>query len=370
MDKQFIPLLDLTRQYQSVQVEIETAVLDCLRSQKFILGPEVKRFEKEMADYIGAPYALGVSSGTDALLLSLMALGIEPGDEVITTPFTFVATAGAIARLGAKPVFVDIREDTFNLDENKVQRAISKKTKAIIPVHLFGQSCEMASLVKIAANYELHIIEDAAQSLGAAYNKKSVGNFGVTGCFSFFPTKNLGGAGDGGLVTTSDEKLFEKMKIIREHGANSKYNFTLLGGNFRLDVLQAVILSIKLKHLNNWTKARQKNAELYQHLLKNAAVQTPKVIAENESVFNQYCILSENRDTLKAHLQTSGVGTEIYYPTPMHLQESFKYLGYQKGDFPISESVSQKILALPIFPELREEEIQYVARSILEFGET
>lgn len=367
MEKRIVPLLDLTRQYLPLQLEIESAVCRCLESQQFILGPEVKRFENEIANYIGTPYALGVSSGTDALLLSLMALGIGSGDEVITTPFTFVATAGCITRLGARPIFVDIREDTFNLDETQVERVITKNTKAILPVHLFGQCCEMDPLVDLAKAYGLHLIEDGAQSLGARQNNKSVGNIGVTGCFSFFPTKNLGGAGDGGLISTHDERLYEKMKTLREHGASSKYNFTLIGGNFRLDVLQAVILSIKLKYLNSWAAGRRKNAQIYQQLLQNVPIQLPVVTKNNESVFNQYCILTNDRDSLKNHLQANGIGVEIYYPSPMHLQEAFKYLGYQRGDFPVSESVSKRILALPIFPELDHAELQYVSETIQDF---
>jgi dTDP-4-amino-4,6-dideoxygalactose transaminase len=321
-----------------------------------------------MAAYLGAPFALGVSSGTDALTLSMMALGIGPGDEVITSPFTFFATAGSIARLGARPVFVDILEDTFNLDERLVAKAITKKTKAILPVHLFGQCCAMPSLLALANQHHLQVIEDAAQSLGASQHQVPAGRFGVAACFSFFPSKNLGGAGDGGLIVTRDPHVFEKMKMLREHGSARRYHHSLIGGNFRLDVLQAVILSVKLKYLDRWTEGRRKNAALYDQLLRDAKVRTPIVPPGNAHVYNQYCILSERRDELKKHLGDRGIGSEIYYPLPLHLQECFQSLGYRRGDFPVAESVAERILALPVFPELSEEEIRAVAEAVRGFN--
>ncbi len=370
MEKHNIPLLDLKRQYQPLRLEIENAVKQCLSSQQFILGPEVERFEKEMAEYIGAPYALGISSGTDALLLSLMALDIGPGDEVITSPFTFFATAGCLARVGAKPIFVDIHAHTFNLDERLVEAAITSKTKAILPVHLFGQCCEMSAIMDLAKKHKLLVIEDAAQSLGAKNRGIQAGNFGDTGCYSFFPSKNLGGAGDSGLIVTHNRDLYEKMKILRVHGSHPKYYHSLIGGNFRLDALQAVILSIKLKHLNTWAEQRNHNARLYNQLLQDLpspVLQTPTITADNYSVFNQYCILTEKRDKLKEYLQERGVGTEIYYPLALHEQECFQYLGYRQGDFPISEKSTKEILALPIFPELQADEINIVANTIKQF---
>lgn len=366
-----VPLLDLQAQYRSIKEEILPVIDTILESQRFIMGPEVDGLEQEIAAYSNCRYGIGVSSGTDALLTALMALDIQPGDEVITTPYTFFATAGVIHRLNAKPVFVDIEPDGYNIDPGLIEQAITSKTKAIIPVHLYGQCVEMDPILSIAEKHNLAVIEDAAQAIGAEYQCKRAGSMGTIGCFSFFPSKNLGGFGDGGMVVTQDESLSKKLKKLRNHGAEPKYYHALVGGNFRLDALQAAVLRVKLKHLDNWTAARQHNAGRYCELidangLTNNPIKLPKVM-QNRHIYNQFVIHVPKRDALKTFLQSKQIGTEIYYPVPLHLQECFADLGYQKGDLPNSEDAALSTLALPIYPELNEVQIAYVVESIREF---
>ncbi|MFQ6083140.1 MAG: DegT/DnrJ/EryC1/StrS family aminotransferase [Methanosarcinales archaeon] len=398
-----IPLLDLKAQYSTIKEEIKTAVEEVLESQHFILGPKVEELEKNIAAYSGTKYAVGVSSGTDALLVSLMALDIKPGDEIITTPFTFFSTAGVIARLNAIPVFVDIDPVTYNIAPNKIEEAITKKTKAIIPVHLFGQCADMDPIMEIAKKYNLYVIEDAAQSIGAEYpyskkttenpsktqnppftfhlshfTSKKAGSIGNVGIFSFFPSKNLGGYGDGGMVVTNDENLYEKIKILRVHGSEPKYYHKIVGGNFRLDALQAVVLNVKLKYLDQWSQKRRKNAEYYDKRFKELGleekefIKTPIPVYKNNGdknchIYNQYTIRAKARDKLREFLKENGIGTEIYYPLPLHLQECFKNLGYKRGDLPVSEEASETVLSLPVYPELNNEQKEYIVQKISEF---
>ena len=376
-----IPLLDLKAQYSQIKDEIRQAVDEVLESQQFILGPRVSELESEIATYSRCKYALGVSSGTDALLLALMALGTGHGDIVITTPYTFFATAGCIARLGAKPVFADIDPATFNIDPRKLETLLEKMTseelsrvRAVIPVHLFGQMADMQSIVPICRKYGLKIIEDAAQAIGSECpfggSTRRAGSIGDIGCFSFFPSKNLGGIGDGGMVVTNDADLYEKMKILRVHGSSPKYYHRAVGGNFRLDEIQAAVLLVKLKYLDTWTEARQKNARIYDELLSGVVSEhfrTPAALPGYRHIYNQYCIRTAKRDELKVHLRENGVATEIYYPLPMHLQECFSYLGYKKGDFPEAEEAALTALALPVYPEMSREGLEYVVYCINEF---
>jgi len=362
-----IPFLDLKAQYAGIKQEVLQAITDVCETQLFCLGPAVAEFEKKIAEYCGCKYALGVSSGSDALIVALMALDIKPGDEVITTPFTFFATAGAIARLGAKPVFVDVLPDSYNIDPDKIKEKITKKTRAIIPVHLFGQLAQMKPIMDIAGRHNLAVIEDAAQAIGATQNGIKAGNFGRLGCFSFYPTKNLGGFGDGGLVTTNDDKLAEKIKILRDHGQNPRYFYKTIGGNFRLDSIQAAALSVKLKYLEQWNKKRKQNAAVYDKLLADSPVKTPKIDPNNVSIYHQYTIVAPKRDNLQKYLAEKGAGTSIFYPKPLHLQECFKSLGYRDGDLPVSERFAATVLSLPIYPELTSEQIEYTAETILKF---
>jgi dTDP-4-amino-4,6-dideoxygalactose transaminase len=364
------PFLDLKAQFSSIKEDVVEAVTNVLISQQFILGPEVKSFENEIAEFLGCRFAIGCASGSDALLLSLMAIGIQPGDEVITTPFTFVATAGSIARLGAKPVFADIDPQTCNLDPAQIEKAISQKTRAIIPVHLFGQSAEMSAIMKVAEAHGVAVIEDAAQAIGALYHGKPVGTLGTLGCFSFFPSKNLGGAGDGGLITTNDATLADRLKLLRVHGSRSKYEYEVLGINSRLDSLQAAILRVKLRRLHSWTNGRRRNAETYRNLFSRAGVSQIKVPVELDGLFhvyNQFVIRVQDRKRLREHLRQTGVPTEIYYPSSLHLQPAFKYLGYKTSDFPEAESASAEVLALPIFSELTVDQLQTVVDAIAKF---
>lgn len=367
-----IPSFELKRQYQLIKVEIDRAIQSVLESGQFILGENVRLLEEEIANYCGVKYAVGVASGTDALLLSLTACGIETGDEVITTPFTFFATAEVISNLNAKPVFVDIEPESFNIDVEKIEKAITKRTKAIIPVHIFGQMCDMERIKEIGEKYGLYIIEDACQSIGAIYKDKRSGSIGNTGCFSFFPTKNLGGYGDGGIVTTNNEKLKEKLLLLRGHGSNKKYYHEILGYNSRLDELQAAILRVKLKYLDTWISRRQEIANLYTSLLSDIPyVVTPIVKSDRTHTFHQYVIRAQNRDDLQKYLFDSGIGSTVYYPLPLHLQPAYKSLGYKKGDFPEAEKASSEVLALPMWPELKDEEVKEVVKVIREFyGET
>jgi len=361
-----VPLLDLKAQFAPMRAAIMAVVSDVFESQYFILGPQVTAFENECAAYIGTPHAVGVSSGTDALLLALMALGIGPGDEVITTPYTFFATAGSVARLGATPVFVDIAPDTYNMDVRKVAAAITPRTKAIMPVHLYGQCVDMDPLLAVARKHKLFVIEDAAQAIGARYQDKQAGTLGTVGCFSFFPSKNLGGAGDGGLVTTADAALFEKMKQLRMHGMEPKYYHALIGGNFRLDALQAAVLRVKLNYLNAWHEGRRRNAAKYDAAFATcAAIVTPTVRPDCYMIYNQYVIRVPQRDKVLAALKAATIGSEVYYPVALHQQQCFAYLGHAAGAFPEAERAARETLALPIYPELTDEQLRYVAETVL-----
>ena len=373
-----VPLLDLKLQYRTIKAEVLKTVEEIFESQYFILGPHVDNLESKISKYCFSKHAVGVSSGTDALLISLMAAGIGHNDRVITTTYTFFATAGSIARLGAKPVFVDIDPDTYNISSESVKSVIAKMTveelatlKAIIPVHLYGQCADMDPIQNIAKEYNLIIIEDAAQALGAEYKKKHAGSMGDFGCFSFFPSKNLGAFGDGGIVTTNSDDFDDKLRVLRVHGSSPKYYHKIIGGNFRLDAIQAAVVSIKLKHLDNWTKARQENARTYRELFTDADlkdfVKLP-VEKEKQHIYNQFVIsLKDKRDDLHRFLSESEIGTEIYYPVPLHLQECFSYLNYKKSSFPVAEHAAGHTLALPIYPELSEDQQEYIVKKIKEF---
>jgi dTDP-4-amino-4,6-dideoxygalactose transaminase len=349
-------MLDVVAQHAPLIDRLTDKAAAVIRSGRYILGPEVVAFEREVAEYIGAEHAVGVSSGTDALMVALMALGIGPGDEVITSPFSFFATAGCIARVGATPVFVDIRPDTFNIDVEQVAAAVTNRTRAILPVHLFGQACDMQALSGVAATHGLPIIEDAAQAIGTKSPLGPVGTLGAYGCFSFFPSKNLGGFGDGGLVTTQDSALAEKARVMRAHGSNPKYYHSMIGGNFRIDALQAALLRVKLPELEGWTSRRRENASRYDVAfsasgLDESLLRPPPRRFEGH-VYNQYVLRSSRRDELQAHLQAEKIATAIYYPVPLHRQECFAYLGYREGSLPVSEKASGEVLALPIFAGL------------------
>jgi dTDP-4-amino-4,6-dideoxygalactose transaminase len=362
---------DLQAQFAAIRHEILLAVESVLESQHFILGQQVELFEKEAAAYVDAPYAVGCASGTDALYLALCAQGVGPGDEVITTPFTFVATAGSIARAGAKPVFVDIDPDTFNIAPDLVEKAVTEKTRAILPVHLFGLAADLRPILRIAADHGLAVIEDAAQAIGATYHGQKVGSIGDFGCFSFFPSKNLGCAGDGGMVTARDREKADRLNLLRAHGTRRKYHSEIIGINSRLDALQAAILRVKIRYLNLWTKARQERAERYSELFDDynlsSTVTTPTTPAHRGHVFNQYVIRCEDRDSLRSYLQEQGVPTAIYYPEPLHLQPAFAYLGYEKGSMPQAEKACADSLALPIYPELPPENQELAVRAIADF---
>ncbi len=362
-----VPLLDLQAQYAPIRWETRQAIDRVCDSQKFILGPEVSALEQEIADFCGVAHAVGVSSGTDALLIALMAAGIDPGDEVITSPFTFFATAGVIARLGAKPVFVDIQENSFNLDPAQIEAKVTERTKAILPVHLFGRCAEMPRLLEIARSKNLLVIEDAAQAIGAHDESGTrAGAFGHAGCFSFFPSKNLGAFGDGGMVVTNDKDMAMKLSILRVHGGEPKYHHAVIGGNFRLDALQAAVLRVKLKYLSLWTQARKVNAARYRNLFAQGGLLGKITLPEDAPghIYNQFVVRCPDRDALKAFLRRQGVETEIYYPIPLHLQKCFEYLGYKEGDFPRAEAAALDALALPIYPELTEEQQSYVVEQI------
>jgi dTDP-4-amino-4,6-dideoxygalactose transaminase len=365
-----VPLLDLRAQFQTIRGEVMAAVERVFESQHFILGPEVEAFEKDAAEYCQIKHAIGCGSGSDALLLALTALGVGPGDEVVTASFSFFATAGSIARLGARPVFVDISPDDFNIDPNLIERAITPRAKAILPVHLFGQCAEMDAIREVADRHNLPVVEDAAQAIGAGYCERRAGAMGSVGCFSFFPSKNLGGAGEGGLMTTDDDDLAEKLRLLRVHGMRPKYYHKVVGVNSRLDALQAAVLGVKLKYLDRWSDARRRNAEHYDKLFAEAGVEevtTPAVRPNRRHIFNQYTIRCSRRDELMDFLKRRGVGSEIYYPAPLHLQECFAHLGYKPGDLPATERASRECLSLPIYPELTEEMRQYVVEKIAEF---
>ena len=375
-----VPLLDLKAQYQTIKPEIDRAVQEVFESQYFILGPTVERCEQHLAAYCRSAHAVGVSSGSDALLMALMCEGIGPGDEVITTPYTFFATVGAIVRTGARPVFCDVDPVTFNLDVAQIESCITEATRAIIPVHLYGQMADMDPLMEIARKHKLLVVEDGAQAIGAEYKGRRAGSIGDYGCFSFFPSKNLGGAGDGGLVTTQDAARAEKLRYFRNHGMNPRYYHQYVGGNFRLDALQAAVVDVKLPHLDAWSEKRQHNARRYDRLFAEAGlspdvVRTPKHPHGTEGptqdgmrhIFNQYVIRVPERDALKAFLTENHVGCDIYYPVPLHLQACFADLGGKPGDFPHSERAAMETLALPIYPDLSDQQAQYAVNVISHF---
>jgi dTDP-4-amino-4,6-dideoxygalactose transaminase len=365
-----VPLLDLKAQYESIKPEIEAAIATVIESQHFIMGPQVKECEAAIAEYCRCKHAVGVSSGTDALLIVLMAEGIGQGDEVITTPYTFFATAGCIARLGAKPVFVDIDPETYNINPALIEATVTARTKAIMPVHLFGQMADMDPIMEIARRHNLVVIEDAAQAIGAEDKGRRAGSIGHYGCLSFFPSKNLGCFGDGGMVVTNDPSRAERMTILRAHGSRPKYYHKIIGGNFRLDTLQAAIVTVKLRHLDMWTEGRRRNAARYGRLLSEAGLVPAITLPASKTtrhIYNQYVIRSRQRDEIQKHLKAQDIGTEVYYPVSMHLQECFAYLGHKAGDFPESEKAAKESLALPVYPELTDEQAAYVAKTLREF---
>jgi dTDP-4-amino-4,6-dideoxygalactose transaminase len=378
-----VPLLDLKEQNSRIGQEIRSAIDRVIESQHFILGPEVEALEREVAAYSQCQYGIGVSSGTDALLVALMALDIGPGDEVITTPYSFFATAGSIARLGARPVFVDIDPSTFNILPEKIEERINDRTRAVMPVHLYGQMAEMDKIMEVARRHKLYVIEDAAQAIGAEYKGRRAGSIGDLGCFSFYPTKNLGGFGDGGMVTTNDSRLDERVRRLRNHGYTARYYNKEVGGNFRLDAIQAAVLRVKLKYLDEWTEARRHNAARYRTLFEQAqlalsgldqaatlnenAVLLPSDAQDGRHIYNQFVIRSRRRDELQSYLKERRIGTEIYYPVPLHLQECFAGMGWSEGDYPHSERAARETLALPIYPELTTEQQTIVVETIKEF---
>ena len=368
-----VPLLELKAQYLAIKAEVDAAIAEVMESQHFILGPKVDQCEKAIAAYSNCSHGIGVSSGSDALLACLMVEGIGAGDEVITTPYTFFATAGAIARLGATPVFVDIDPESYNIDTNQIAAKVTSRTRAIIPVHLYGQMADMDPVMDIAERHRLVVIEDAAQAIGAEYHGRRAGSIGHYGCFSFFPSKNLGAAGDAGMVVTNDARRAERLMVLRAHGAKPKYHHKIIGGNFRLDAIQAAVVSAKLPHLDSWTTGRQKNAARYDQLFAQSGltasdagrrlVGLPRVVASRH-IFNQYVIRVAQRDQVQADLKARGIGTEVYYPVPMHLQECFDYLGVKKGALPESERAAAETLALPIHPELTQSQAEYVVECV------
>ncbi len=365
-----IPLLNLKLQYDPIKEEIGAAINGILETQRFVLGEDVVRLETEIARYCGAGHAVGVASGTDALELSLRALGIGAGDEVITTPLTFIATAEAISYVGAVPVFVDVEEASYNIDPALIEAKITKKTKAIIPVHLYGQCADMDPILKIAKRHDLKMIEDCAQSIGATYKEKKAGRMGDAGAFSFFPSKNLGAFGDGGMIVTDDSLMADRIGLLRVHGSRQRYRHEILGYNSRLDNLQAAILRVKLRYLDRWQAARREIAALYDILLADADLKRPSVSEHNTHTYHLYIIATPHRDELLQHLVSSGIGARAYYPIPVHLQECYSTLGYKKGDMPIAEKAADTTLAIPIYPGLRPEEIEEVAACINAFCKT
>jgi dTDP-4-amino-4,6-dideoxygalactose transaminase len=366
---QAIPLLDLTRQYLPLRERVQAAVMSTIESQRFILGPDVEHFEQRFAAYCGAAHAIGCASGTDALELALMAVRVGPGDEVLTVPFTFFATAGAILSAGARPVFVDVEPDSFNLDIEQLDRVLAAhpSIKAILPVHLYGGCADMGPVIERAAARGIPVIEDAAQAVGAECRGVRAGNMGTMGCFSFFPTKNLGGFGDGGMLTTNDESLARDLRALRVHGSFERYVHQWPGMNSRLDALQAAVLNVKLDYLDDWNRARQRNAALYCELLSGVVTTPVPRPHQTCHVYNQFVIRCPRRDELRTWLSSHGVGTEVYYPLPLHLQPALAGYGYGPGDFPVSEQLAREVLALPIFAELTEDEIRAVAGLIQEF---
>ncbi len=362
-----VPLLDLKAQYATIRQEVDDAVRRVMESCRFIGGPEVTALEEEVARYSQCAHGVGVASGTDALLLSLWALEIGPGDEVITSAYSFFASAGTIANNGATPVFVDIDPRTYNIDPLKIEAAITPRTKAIVPVSLYGQCCDLPAILEVARRHQLWVIEDAAQSIGSEWEGKRSGSLTDFGCFSFFPSKNLGGAGDGGMVVCQDPALAERVRLLKDHGAKPKYYHSLVGTNSRLDALQAAILRVKLKHLDRWSEGRARNAALYHALLEGSRAGRPAKDPRTRHIYNQYVLRVPKRDELRHVMTDRGIGTEIYYPVPLHLQKCFAALGYREGDMPHAEAAARETIALPIYPELSEEQIRYVAATVREF---
>ena len=373
MDNNSISMLDLKAQYLSLKPELDAAVLRVIESTQFINGPDVEAMEQEVAAYCRANHCIGVSSGSDALLVALMALDIGHGDEVITTPYTFFATAGAIVRMGARPIFVDIDPVTFNIDPKAIAAKVTPRTKAIMPVHLFGQCAEMDTILDVARKHKLAVIEDAAQAIGSEYKGRRAGSMGTVGCYSFFPSKNLGCFGDGGAVVTQDRALADKMRLLRGHGSHPKYYHKVVGGNFRLDSIHAAVLRVKLKHLDSWSQARQQGAAYYTNALlkyglQGGVIEAPKIV-QSRHIFNQYVIRCDDRENLREHLKKDKITTEVYYPQPMHLQECFANLGHKKGEYPESERAAVTSLALPMYPELPNLQRERVVRSIAAYYE-
>jgi dTDP-4-amino-4,6-dideoxygalactose transaminase len=366
-----VPLLDLHAQYHPIRAEILAAIERVCDSQRFIMGPEIAAFEEEMAAMLGVRHAISVSSGTDALLLALMALDVKAGDEVVTPTYSFFATAGAAVRLGARPVFVDVDDSTFNVDPERVEPALSSRTRAILPVHLFGLSGDMDPILEIAQRKSIPVIEDAAQAIGGSYKSRLLGGLGIAGCFSFFPSKNLGAFGDAGLVTTNDDGFAKRARLLRTHGMEPRYYHHVVGANFRMDALQAAVLRVKARHLAEWTSARRANAGRYRTFFRDAGlldrITLPSEPPDRWHIFNQFVIRTADRDGLKAHLDERGIGTEIYYPVPFHLQPCFAHLGYRRGDFPKAERAAAESLALPIYGELTAAQQEAVVGAIADY---
>ncbi|MCB9765681.1 MAG: DegT/DnrJ/EryC1/StrS family aminotransferase [Alphaproteobacteria bacterium] len=362
-----VPLIDLGAQHRALRGETLAALTAVLDEQRYINGPRGQRLEEQIAALCGARFGVGVSSGTDALVVSLMALDLRPGDEVITTPFTFFATAGCVARLGARPVFADINPETCNLDPAGLQDRMTNRTRAVLPVHLFGQMADMAAILGVARRNDLVVIEDAAQAIGATQGSSRAGGVGLAGCLSFYPTKNLGGVGDGGMIVTSDEGFAERLRLLRAHGSRPRYHHHAVGGNFRLDELQAAALLVRLPHLQGWNEARRRNAAYYSARFEGSPVRAPTVAPGNTSVFHQYTIRAPRRDALQTWLSERGVGTGLYYPVPLHLQPCFADLGYRQGQLPEAERAAREALSLPIQPELTQQQLDVVADAVLDF---
>jgi len=369
--KQRFPFLDLQAQFATIKDEVMSAIAQVMESQHFILGPEVSKLETEVGSYIGSQAAIGCASGSDALLLALMACDLQPGDEVVTTPFTFVATAGSIARLGARPVFVDIDPETYNIDVRQIEAAMTPRTRALMPVHLFGLAAELKPILELGSRLGIPVIEDAAQAIGARYEGQMAGNLGTFGCFSFFPSKNLGGAGDGGMITTNDPALAARLKLLRVHGSAEKYRYEILGVNSRLDALQAAILRVKLKHLADWAEARREHADYYRTLFAGYGLEgdlrLPLEPGNCYHVYNQFTVRVPKRDQLREHLSANGIPTEVYYPYPLHTQAAFAYLGHKTGQFPNAEAASREVVALPIYPELTHDQQELIVQTIAGF---
>jgi dTDP-4-amino-4,6-dideoxygalactose transaminase len=369
-----VPLLDLQAQYVSLRDDLQQAVERVMRSQRFVLGDEVRGLETSIAEYCQAKHAIGCASGSDALLLALMALDVKAGDEVITTPFSFFATGACVTRLGARPVFVDIDPHSYNIDPSRVAAAITPRTRVIMPVHIYGQCALMDPLLDLGRRHGIPVVEDAAQAIGATDKGRRAGSMGVIGCFSFYPTKNLGGAGDGGILTTSDDEVAARLRRLRNHGGSTEYEHEEVGVNSRLDELQAAVLNVKFPSLDKWSDERARKADIYTKLLNDADLRfplvAPQVRPDGRHIFHQYVIrVSGNRDALMEHLKTHGVGSKVYYPIPLHLQKCFEYLGYKKGDLPESEAAAEETFALPCYPELTDEQQVYVVDTIKRFGQ-